>query len=342
MLTTRQVTTQYIVEHNGVVNETTQVNSTNNAHVILNGSGQIIGIIHEPDTTVGNFNQLAIDMNDKLQVGTTINDTDPITWYNDANKDTSLSVYANIRRDDDESIDPMTTSIIYRYIEPPIIPESPHDYVFGVGSDSYVRDAPFTGYWNHSHSILMMDKSKLVGIPDGATITRLEFQYEKGSTGTYNISGFSIGMFQVPTPVPIEFPGNLKIDGSSDDAAWNTSRTNTLIQCISNKDLSLVKTDLPDVDAPANYSGFDLDEPYTNYNSNLNLCYYITQNGSTDSYTSWNGLKAHGYTAGYSDTDYTGLYAVRDSGGAYNDGDTIGSTTHLRFVPNVRIHFTTA
>ena len=61
----------------------------------------------------------------------------------------------------------------------------PGDTEIGNGTSDF-RDAPYSFYYDASYSGIFLTPTQLSGIPNNATITRVEFEYEILTNGVYD------------------------------------------------------------------------------------------------------------------------------------------------------------
>jgi hypothetical protein len=149
-------------------------------------------------------------------------------------------------------------------LENPIVPG---DVIIGTGTDNY-RDAPIAYYYDNAYSGIFLRVNQLSGIPNGATLTRIEFQTELLTNGTYEKFDTNRYIYQVPQPYN-NFPSNCQVGGySSTDTAYNNAITNY------QQTDSLLNMTITKVGSDPNimWRGFDLQNPYTNFDNTKNLC----------------------------------------------------------------------
>lgn len=143
----------------------------------------------------------------------------------------------------------------------------PGDVTIGTGTSNF-RDAPVAYYWDNSYSGIFLTANELSGIPNGATITRIEFETELLINGTYAKIDVNRYIYQVPPPFN-SFPLNCRVDGTSstdiiyNNAISNYQQTDNLL----NMTITKVSTD-PNI----KWRGFDLQTPYTGFDNTKNLC----------------------------------------------------------------------
>ena len=146
-------------------------------------------------------------------------------------------------------------------------PIIPGDVTFGTGNSDF-RDAPISYYYDAAYSGIFLRPQDLVGIPNGATITRIEFQTELLTNGNYEKFLTDRYLYQVPASFT-SFPLNCRVSGtSSTDTAYNNAITN-YVQTDVNLVMSIVKVSS---DPGIKWRGFDLQIPYTGFDNTKNLC----------------------------------------------------------------------
>ena len=141
------------------------------------------------------------------------------------------------------------------------------DTIIGTGTSDF-RDAPIAYYYDNSYSGIFLRVNQLSGIPNGATLTRIEFQTELLTNGTYVKNDVNRYIYQVDPPNN-SFPVNCRVDGTSlTDSAYNSAITNYK-QTDSLLDMTITKTS---ADPNIMWRGFDLQNPYTGFDNTKNLC----------------------------------------------------------------------
>lgn len=149
-------------------------------------------------------------------------------------------------------------------LESPIVPG---DTEIGSGTTNF-RDAPISYYFDNAYTGIFLTPTQLSAIPNGATITRIEFETELLTNGTYTKVAVNRYLYQVPSSFT-SFPQNCRVGGtSSTDTTYNNAITNYQ-QTDSNLNMTIVK-----VSANPNimWRGFDLQTPYTGFDNTKNLC----------------------------------------------------------------------
>lgn len=142
-------------------------------------------------------------------------------------------------------------------LKEPIIPG---DITFGTGTSNF-RDAPISYYYMASYSGIFLRPQDLVGIPNGATITRIEFQTEILTNGTYDKYKTDRYLYQI-APTFSNFPSNCRVNGtSSTDTAYNNAIENYQ-QTDQDLEMTIVKVS---ADPDIVWRGFDLQTPYTGF-----------------------------------------------------------------------------
>ena len=149
-------------------------------------------------------------------------------------------------------------------LESPIIPG---DAEIGNGTSNF-RDAPISYYYDNAYSGIFLTPTQLSAIPNGATITRIEFETEILTNGTYEKIDTDRYLYQVPSSFT-SFPENCRVDGtSSTDTAYNNAITN-YVQTDIDLEMTIVKVS---ADPNIVWRGFNLQTPYTNFDNTKNLC----------------------------------------------------------------------
>tara|TARA_R110000868_G_scaffold402116_1_gene678153 strand:+ start:169 stop:837 length:669 start_codon:yes stop_codon:yes gene_type:complete len=156
-------------------------------------------------------------------------------------------------------------------LENPIIPG---DITIGSGTSTQ-RDVPISFYYNYSYSGQFLTPTQLAGIPNGATITKIEWEYEILTNGTYEIVDVDMYMFQVDSTYTRFSTLQQQVNGfSTSDTAWNNAISN-YIQIENDATISYVKVS---ADPNIQYRGFELTNSYTNYDNTKNLCIVFNSN----------------------------------------------------------------
>ena len=199
-----------------------------------------------------------------------------------------------------------------------------------IGSSSSVeRDYPVNFYFDYSYSGILLTPTQLSGIPNNATISRIEWEYEIVTNGTYTINNVDMYMFQTPSTYTI-FPSNTRVNGySQSDTAWNNSITN-YVQTESLTTIQYVKVSS---DFNLKWRGFNLTTTYPNFDNTKNLSIVfnnldgVYQTG-TQSYPRVLGNTTNnGGTCYFDERDNT-PYALTDF-----------VNKQLNFFPNLRIYY---
>ena len=146
-------------------------------------------------------------------------------------------------------------------------PIVPGDVIIGTGTSDF-RDAPIAYYYDNAYSGIFLRPNQLSGIPNGATLTRIEFQTELLTNGVYVKEDVNRYIYQVPSTYS-SFPLNCQVGGySSTNLAYNNSITNyQQTDSLLNMTITKVSAD-PDI----MWRGFDLQNPYTGFDNTKNLC----------------------------------------------------------------------
>lgn len=158
----------------------------------------------------------------------------------------------------------MPCTFINPYLQQQIIPG---DTEIGNGTSNF-RDAPVAYYYDNSYMGLFLTPSQIAAIPTGASITRVEFETEITTNGTYAKIDVNRYMYQVPSSFS-SFPINCRVNGtSSTDTTYNNAITNYQ-QTDSLLDMTITKISS---DPNIMWRGFDLQTPYSNFDNTKNLC----------------------------------------------------------------------
>jgi hypothetical protein len=201
------------------------------------------------------------------------------------------------------------------------------DSIIGTGT-SVERDTPMSFYYNYSYSGMFLTPTQLSAIPNGATITRLEYQYEIPTNGTYSITNVDSYMFQTPASYT-RFPsGNTRVSGNS--SSWDFDITN-YFQTEYSTSISYQKISS---DPNIQFRGFNLTNPYSNFDNTKNLC--IVFNSTPASYTS--GSQTYPRILGTSGNNFGTSYFDERDGSAYSLNDFVNF--QLSFYPNIKIYWT--
>jgi hypothetical protein len=146
-------------------------------------------------------------------------------------------------------------------------PIVPGDVEIGSGTSNF-RDAPIAYYYDNAYSGIFLTPTQLSAIPNGATITKIDFETELLTNGTYTKIDVNRYMYQVPSSFT-SFPLNCRVDGtSSTDTTYNNAITNYQ-QTDSLLDMSITKIS---ADPNIMWRGFNLQTPYTGFDNTKNLC----------------------------------------------------------------------
>jgi hypothetical protein len=136
------------------------------------------------------------------------------------------------------------------------------DTIIGTGTSNF-RDAPIAYYYDNAYSGIFLRPAQLSGIPNGATLTRIEFQTELLTNGTYVKDDVNRYIYQIAPPFS-NFPLNCQVGGySSTDTAYNNAITNYQ-QTDSLLNMTIVKVSS---DPNIMWRGFDLQNPYTGFDN---------------------------------------------------------------------------
>lgn len=143
----------------------------------------------------------------------------------------------------------------------------PGDTEIGNGTSNF-RDAPISYYYDNAYSGIFLTPTQLSGIPNNAKITRIEFETELLTNGTYEKFLTDRYLYQVPASFT-SFPQNCRVNGtSSTDTTYNNAITNYQ-QTDINLEMTIVKVS---ADPDILWRGFDLQTPYTGFDNTKNLC----------------------------------------------------------------------
>jgi hypothetical protein len=209
--------------------------------------------------------------------------------------------------------------------ENPIIPG---DTTIGSGTGNQ-RDMPWSQYYYYSYSGVLLKPSQLSAIPNGAKITRIEYQYEVLTNGTYGVENVDSYMFQTPSTFN-GFPSNTRINGySNGDDAWNNSITN-YFQTEYDTIIPLVKISS---DPNIMWRGLTLTNPYENFDNTKNLIIIFN---CKDGYYS-PGSQTYPRVKGLTTTNTGTCYFGRRDSDAYLLTDYVNK--QLNFFPNMRIYW---
>lgn len=210
-------------------------------------------------------------------------------------------------------------------LENPIVPG---DTTIGSGTSNF-RDAPISYYYDNAYSGIFLTPTQLSAIPNGATITKIDFETELLTNGTYTKILVNRYMYQVPSSFT-SFPLNCRVDGtSSTDTTYNNAITNYQ-QTDSALDMTIVKIS---ADPNIMWRGFNLQTPYANFDNTKNLC--IIYNCLDPDYAlgtlTYPRIKTNFGT-------YTRLfYNDRRDNAVYNLTDFVNF--QASYFPNIRIHW---
>lgn len=120
-----------------------------------------------------------------------------------------------------------------------VTPIVPGDTEIGSGTSNF-RDAPISYYFEASYSGIFLTPTQLSAIPNGAKITRIEFETEMITNGVYNKYLVDRYLYQVPASFT-SFPKNCRVNGtSSTDTTYNNAITNNQ-QTDINLEMTLVR-----------------------------------------------------------------------------------------------------
>ena len=208
-------------------------------------------------------------------------------------------------------------------------PIQPGDVEIGNGT-SNERDMPNNFYYDYSYSGTLLKASQLSAIPNGATINRIEWEYEIVTNGTYTINNVDMYMFQTPSSYT-GFPSNTRVSGlSSTDTTWNNSITN-YFQTEYSTTIEFIK---PSADPNIKWRGFNLTNSYNNFDNTKNLAIVFLNNdgnyqAGTQSYPRVKGnfSSNNGGTCYFDERDNT----------PYTLTDFVNK--QLSFFPNIRIYW---
>tara|TARA_R100000951_G_scaffold102801_1_gene95102 strand:- start:2255 stop:2920 length:666 start_codon:yes stop_codon:yes gene_type:complete len=207
-------------------------------------------------------------------------------------------------------------------------PIIPGDTTIGSGT-SNERDMPNSFYYNYSYSGTLLKASQLSAIPNGATINRIEWEYEIVTNGTYTINNVDMYMFQTPQTYTA-FPSNTQVSGqSSTDTTWNNSITN-YFQTEYSTTIDFVHTS---ADQNIKYRGFNLTNSYANFDNTKNLAIVFLNNdgnyqGGTQSYPRVKGSSTNNGGTCYFEERDSSPYTL-----------TTFVNKQLSFFPNLKIYW---
>ena len=204
----------------------------------------------------------------------------------------------------------------------------PGDVEIGNGT-SIERDMPYSFYYYYSYSGMLLNPTQLSAIPNGATITKIEFQYEFLKNVNYQVENVDMYMFQNPSSFT-NFPDNTRINGySQSDTNWNNSITN-YFQTESDTTIPLVKTS---ADPKIKWSGLTLTNPYENFDNTKNLI--IIFNCKDGYYSS--GSQSYPRVKGTFSSNNGGTCYFDTALSPYTLNDFVNK--QLSFFPNIKIYW---
>ena len=207
-------------------------------------------------------------------------------------------------------------------------PITPGDVIIGSGTTNF-RDAPVAYYYDNSYSGIFLTPSQLSGIPNGATITKIEFETELLTNGTYSKIDVNKYMYQVPATFT-SFPSNCRVNGySSTDTTYNNA-INNYQQVDSLADMTIVKiSSHPNV----MWRGFNFVSPYQNFDNTQNLC--IIFNCLDSDYAP--GSQTYPRIKSTFGTYTRAFYNDKRDNSPYNLTDFVNF--QASYFPNIRIHY---
>ena len=188
---------------------------------------------------------------------------------------------------------------------------------------------PNSFYYDYSYSGVLLTPTQLSAIPNGAKITRIEYQYEVLTNGNYLIENVDMYMFQTPSSFTI-FPDNTRINGySQSNTAWNNSITN-YIQTESNTTIQVLKVS---ADPNIMWRGLTLTTKYENFDNTKNLI--IVFNNKDGDYAI--GTQSYPRVKGSTSNNGGTCYFDRRDNTVYQLTDYVNK--QLSFFPNMRIYW---
>jgi hypothetical protein len=196
----------------------------------------------------------------------------------------------------------------------------------GVGNQ---RDMPNSFYYDYSYSGVLLTPTQLSAIPNGAKITRIEYEYEVLTNGNYLIENVDMYMFQTPASFTI-FPDNTRINGySQSDTAWNNSITN-YFQTEYGTTIQVLKVS---ADPNIMWRGLTLTNKYENFDNTKNLI--IVFNNKDGDYAI--GTQSYPRVKGSTSNNGGTCYFDRRDNTVYQLTDFVNK--QLSFFPNMRIYW---
>ena len=211
-------------------------------------------------------------------------------------------------------------------LENPIIPGSVE---IGSGT-STERDFPASFYYDYSYSGQFFTPAQLSGIPNGATITKIEWEYEIPSNGTYQITDVDIFMFQVDSTYTRFALTQQQLNGfSGNDTAWNSAISN-YTQVESNTTLSYIKVS---GDPNIQFRGKMLTTSFNNFDNTKNLCIVVHSNDGT--YES--GTQTYPRILTTFGTNGNTVYADERDSLPYADDRNVNF--QLSYTPNIKLSY---
>lgn len=211
-------------------------------------------------------------------------------------------------------------------LENPIVPG---DVTIGSGTSTQ-RDVPISFYYDYSYSGQFLTPTQLAGIPNGATITKIEWEYEIPSNGTFEIIDVDMYMFQVDSTYTRFSTSQQQVNGfSGDDTAWNNAISN-YIQVENDATISYVKVS---ADVDIQYRGVELSTSYTNFDNTKNLC-IVLNSGDGDYQT---GTFTYPRILTTFATNGNTYYANERDSTPYSDTSIVNY--EISYTPNIKIYW---
>lgn len=103
-------------------------------------------------------------------------------------------------------------------------PIIPGDVELGNGRDNE-RGCPYTNFYDYGYNCFFYTATELSAIPNGATISKIAFEMEAPSNGTFEVNNQEVWIAQHDTGT--EFPLNMRVNGTSaTDTTWNANFIN--------------------------------------------------------------------------------------------------------------------
>ena len=198
----------------------------------------------------------------------------------------------------------------------------------GTGTSTQ-RDVPLSFYYRYSYYGQFLNTTQLTNIPDGASIYRIEWEYEILTDATYTRADSRLILFQVPSSNTRFSTTQQQVNGySGNDATWNNSITN-YVNVKNNFTYSLTKSSFePNI----RWRGTTLTTPYVFNKSNCLCVLFKTDDG--DYYLNASTYPRILTTFG---TNNSTVFGNRKDGSAYAEDDIVNY--QASYTPNIRIYY---